>query len=151
MNETEAASLAKAIAGECIAVRVRLLNRVITSLYDRALQPLGLKANQGIMLVFLCMVGQATPGEVCKKLHMEKSTVSRNIDRMRKKGWVDVASQQEGVSQVIMVTAAGRELLAAAHVEWQKAQQQAKELIGSDGIAAVWTLHEGLKKNKGVG
>ena len=31
------------IAGQCIAVRVRLINRVVTGIYDEALRPLGIK------------------------------------------------------------------------------------------------------------
>ena len=31
------------IARECIAVRVRMLNRIITGIYDDALRPLGLR------------------------------------------------------------------------------------------------------------
>ncbi len=34
------------IAGECIAVRMRLLNRVVTNIYDDALPGLGLKVSQ---------------------------------------------------------------------------------------------------------
>jgi len=31
------------IVGECIAVRLRMLNRVVTNMYDDALRPLGVK------------------------------------------------------------------------------------------------------------
>ena len=34
------------ISKTCIAVRLRLLNRVITNFYDDALRPLGLKVSQ---------------------------------------------------------------------------------------------------------
>ena len=40
-----------AIARTCIAVRLRLLNRVVTNLYDDALRPLGLKVSQLNLLV----------------------------------------------------------------------------------------------------
>ena len=56
MNEREAETLAKAVAGECLGYRVRLLNRVITNIYDRAMQPLGLKANQANILTMLSCV-----------------------------------------------------------------------------------------------
>ena len=42
---------ADAIAGECVAVRLRMLNRVVTNLYDEALRSLGLKVSQLHILV----------------------------------------------------------------------------------------------------
>jgi hypothetical protein len=39
------------IAQDCIAVRMRLLNRVVTKIYDDALRPLGIKTSQLNILV----------------------------------------------------------------------------------------------------
>ena len=148
MDEKEAAKLAKTVAAECIGVRVRILNRVITNIFDRALQPLDLKLTQGNILVMLSLYGQASPGDIGKVLLMEKSTVSRNLERMRKKGWIDVAGKDDGQAQVVSVTAKGRKLLEAAHVAWKKAQKQAAELLGEEGVTAVRKLHDTLSQGK---
>ena len=50
-----------AIARNCIAVRLRLLNRVVTNLYDDALRPLGLKVSQLNVLVVTAKLGLARP------------------------------------------------------------------------------------------
>jgi hypothetical protein len=39
------------IASECVAVRLRMLNRVITNIYDDAFRPLDLKVSQFSILV----------------------------------------------------------------------------------------------------
>lgn len=148
MDEKEASKLAKALAAECIAGRVRLLSRVITNIYDRALQPLGIKINQANILVMLSLTDQASSVDIARVLSMEKSTVSRNVERMRKKGWVDVAGKDDGQTQVITVTLKGRKLLAAAHGEWKKAQKQAAELLGEEGVAAVLKIHDSLRREK---
>jgi DNA-binding MarR family transcriptional regulator len=148
MNERETTKLAKAVASECIAYRVRLLNRVITNIYDRALQPLGLKVNQANILTMLSLADHASSADIVRVLMMEKSTVSRTVDRMRKNGWIDIAGKGDGLSQQITVTAIGRELLAAAHVEWKKAQKQTAELLGEDGVAAVRRLHDTVRPGK---
>lgn len=146
MNEAEVSKLAKAVAAACIAGRVRLLNRVITNIYDRALQPLGLKINQANILVMLSFTAQASSVDIARVLLMEKSTVSRNVERMRKKGWIAVAAKDDGQLQVITVTPAGRALLAAAHAEWEKAQKQAMELLGEEGVAAILKLHDTIRQ-----
>ena len=47
------ADITARIAGECLAVRLRRLNREVTALYDEALRPLGLKTSQLNMLVMI--------------------------------------------------------------------------------------------------
>lgn len=151
MNEKEASRLAKAVSAECIAVRVRLLNRVVTNIYDHALQPLGITVNQATILVMLSLAREATPGDIGRVLLMEKSTVSRNLERMRKNGWIVVAGRDDGPAQIITVTQQGRNLLSAAHDEWKKAQKQAAELLGEEGVAAVRKLHDTLRGGKAKG
>ena len=148
MNEQEASKLAKAVAAECLGYRVRLLNRVITNIYDRALQPIGLKANQANILTMLSYAGQASAADISRALVMEKSTVSRTVDRMKKNGWITVEGHGDGPSQTITVTAQGRELMAAAHVLWKKAQKQTVELLGEEGVNAILKLHETVSASK---
>jgi len=49
------------IARNCIALRLRLLNRVVTNLYDDALRSLGLKVSQLIILVVTAKLGRPDP------------------------------------------------------------------------------------------
>lgn len=142
MNAREATKLAKFVAADCIAYRVRLLNRVITGIYDRALLPLGLKVNQANILTMLSLTEQASSADIARVLLMDKSTVSRTVDRMKKNGWISISSLGDGASQVITVTPQGRELLAKAHTQWEKAQKQATELLGEEGVAAVRRIHD---------
>jgi hypothetical protein len=53
------------IASNCIAVRLRLLNRVVTNFYDDALRPLGLKVSQLNLLIVTAKLGLAQRD--CKK------------------------------------------------------------------------------------
>ena len=49
------------IAKTCIAGRIRLLNRVVTNIYDAALRPFGLKISQGNILIMTGKMGVANP------------------------------------------------------------------------------------------
>src|SRR3954469_25075445 len=79
---------AELIAGECLAVRVRTLNRAVTALYDEALRPHGLRVGQLNLLVAVARAGTARPGDLCRILRMDKSTLSRDVEVMRRNGWV---------------------------------------------------------------
>jgi DNA-binding MarR family transcriptional regulator len=148
MNGREATILAKSVAAECIAYRVRLLNRVITNIYDRAMKPLGLKVNQANILTMLSLADHASSADITRVLLMDKSTVSRTVNRMRKNGWISVVGHGDGPSQVISVTPQGRKLMAAAHAQWKKAQKQAAALLGEEGVAAVRRLHDTVRTGK---
>src|SRR5262245_32884118 len=123
-----------AIARNCIAVRLRLLNRVVTNLYDDALRPLGLKVSQLNILVVAAKFGIARPAAVCSLLHLDASTLSRNVERMRAKGWLEIVPGAEGRAQPFRLTAQGKRLLERAASVWEVAQNQARELLGDDGI-----------------
>ena len=77
------------IANECVAVRLRMLNRVITNIYDDALRSLDLKVSQMNILVAAAKMGTARPIEVCEHLHLDVSTLSRNVERMKARGWLE--------------------------------------------------------------
>ena len=121
------------IAGECIAVRLRMLNRIITNIYDDALRPLDLKVSQMNILVAAAKMGTARPAEVCEHLHLDVSTLSRNVERMKARGWLEVVPDEDGRSQPFRLTPQGRRLLDKAVPAWSAAQQKVKTLLG-DGI-----------------
>ena len=122
------------IARSCIAVRVRLLNRVITNLYDDALRPLGLKVSQVNILVVAAKLGVARPAQVCELLNLDASTLSRNVERMQARGWLEVVPDEDGRSQPFRLTAQGRKLLEKSVPAWEEAQEQATTLLGQAGV-----------------
>src|SRR5881397_4087482 len=131
------------IAGECIAVRLRMLNRVITNIYDDALRPLDLKVSQMNILVAAAKMGTARPIEVCEYLHLDVSTLSRNVERMKSRGWLEVVPDEDGRSQPFQLTPRGRKLLEKAVPAWSEAQEQVKRVLG-DGF--VHQLNRALKR-----
>ena len=118
------------IASECVAVRVRMLNRVITNIYDDALRSLDLKVSQMNILVAAAKMGTARPIEVCEHLHLDVSTLSRNVERMKARGWLEVVSDEDGRSQPFRLTPQGRKLLDKAVPAWSEAQQEVKKVLG---------------------
>jgi DNA-binding MarR family transcriptional regulator len=125
------------IAGCCIGARVRLLNRVITGVYDDAFRPLGVKASQFNILVVTGKLGLARPADVCAILRLNTSTLSRNVERMRTQGWLKVVPGEDARTQPFRLTTQGRRLLEQAAPAWKKAQQEAEKLLGNDGVALL--------------
>jgi DNA-binding MarR family transcriptional regulator len=128
---------ADAIAGECVAVRLRKLNRVVTNLYDEALRPLGLKVSQLHILVVTAKLGVAQPAKVCDLFQLDTSTLSRNVERMRARGWLEVVPGADARTQSFRLTPQGRRMLERAFPAWERAQQKAEQLLGENGVALL--------------
>jgi DNA-binding MarR family transcriptional regulator len=125
------------ITKTCIAVRLRLLNRVVTNLYDDALRPLGLKVSQLNILVVAAHLGLARPAQVCKILQLDVSTLSRNVKPLQAHGWLEVVPEDDARSQPFRLTPQGKRLVEKAIPAWEEAQRRASELLGSEGIALL--------------
>jgi DNA-binding MarR family transcriptional regulator len=142
---------AQLIAGECIAVRVRLLNRALTRMYDAALRPLGLRVSQMSVLVAVARHGRARPGDVCRALSMDKSTLSRDVERLKARGWLETAAGDDARSHTLSVTPAGLDLLQRVVPAWQQAQRRAADLLGPQAVAALDRAARGVWKDAAAG
>jgi DNA-binding MarR family transcriptional regulator len=125
------------ISKTCIAVRLRRLNRVVTNFYDDALRPLGLKVSQLNLLIVAAKLGLARPAQVCEILQLDASTLSRNVKPLEAHGWLEVVPEEDARAQPFRLTAQGERLIEKAVPAWEKAQRQATELLGDEGIALL--------------
>jgi DNA-binding MarR family transcriptional regulator len=135
--------VSKRIARECIAVRVRLLNRVITSLYDDALRPLGLTVSQLNMLIAICRMEQPDAKQVGRALQIDSSTLSRSLNLMRKQGLLRFAKGKDARTKVLRITTRGDRAINAAVPLWEQAQKKALDILGGN-LEAVGKIASGI-------
>jgi DNA-binding MarR family transcriptional regulator len=139
------------ISETCIAVRLRLLNRVVTNLYDDALRPLGLKVSQLNLLIVTARLGLARPARVCDILQLDASTLSRNVKPLQAHGWLEVVPDEDARAQPFRLTPQGERLIEKAVPAWEEAQRRASELLGSEGIALLDRAAKKLRESKAPG
>jgi len=125
------------IAKTCIAGRLRLLNRVVTNIYDDALRPLGLKISQGNILILTGKMEVASPIQVSEYLQLDISTLSRNLELMRKNGWLEEVPGEDARSHPFRLTAEGKRIIEKAIPAWERAQAAARELLGDDFVSLL--------------
>jgi DNA-binding MarR family transcriptional regulator len=125
------------IVSDCLAVRVRLIGRTVTAVYDGALEGHGLTIAQLNLLAALGKAGPCPPSMLGEVLQLERSTVSRNLNLLLRHGWIEaVSSDAKGIREVAL-TREGRAKIESVMPQWRKAQRQAAKILGSDGVAAV--------------
>ena len=135
----------KQVGRECIAFRVRMLNRMITAIYDEALASVGLKASQFNLLVATVNREETRPAELAKYLEMDESTLSRNVERMCAKGWLRLEPEEDRRSHLIKVTEKGLGLIRKGYPAWQKAQEEVHRRLGSENVAALKSVLRKLR------
>ncbi len=115
---------------------LRLLHRVVTGMYDDALRPLGLRVAQlNILVAIAKMAGDATAARIGKYLAIEKSTLSRDLERMIARRWIE--SIADGRSRSLQLSGEGRRLLERAEPAWASAQEHARELLGKATLRSL--------------
>ena len=132
----EAAEVAEALAGQCLAMRLRLLTRVLVGSFDTALRPLDLTASQMSMLAVLTKAGPMPQSRLGEVLQLEKSTLSRNVQRMARRGWIDDGPDADSGARVLSTSRKGRRLLERAYPLWREAQESALQRLGPTASGA---------------
>jgi len=128
------------IVGDCLAVRVRMIGRVVTTVYDRALERHGVTIAQLNLLAAVGTVGPCPPTVLGEVLQLQRSTVSRNVNLLIKQGWIAVTSSDGKGAREVALTSAGRLKIKSVMPAWRAAQQETADLLGTSGVAAVRTI-----------
>jgi DNA-binding MarR family transcriptional regulator len=125
------------VSQTCVAGHLRILNRVVTNIYDDAFRPLGMKISQANILIIVAQQDVTRPADVCERLQLGPSTLSRNVERMRAKGWLEIVPGDDARTQSFRLTAQGKRLLGQAYPLWQEAQRRVAEMLGKDEVALL--------------
>lgn len=109
----------------CLAARKRA--REITRLYDKKLRPHGLQSTQFSVLAVLGVKGPTRLGELADILGLERTSLTRNANRLEDEGWVTDAESDDARVRRLKLTAAGREKVESAYPAWKEAQDEVDE------------------------
>ena len=138
------AQVAREIGHDCLAVRVRLLNRAVTRIYDTALRPHGLTIAQLNLLASIANRQPAPAGELARLLSMEISTLSRNARLLEADGLIQIERAEHGNGRILTLTDAGAKKLAKLRPAWHTAQGRAQALLGDDAAESIRQLVDGM-------
>ena len=131
------AEAAREILRGCVCSRTRMLDRVLSRLFDDSLSPLGVRANQLTVLALLGAMEGLRAADVARYLEMDKSTVSRGLALMRARGWIDESAGPTRASRCLEVTAKGRALLRDTLPLWRSAVDGARQALGEESVEAL--------------
>ena len=107
--------------------------------YDHHLSAVGLKGTQYALLSSVVKLGPIRPSDLARRLQMDASTLTRNLQPMVAQGWLAVGAGENARSRLIAATAAGQSLRGDAQRAWKAAQTALNHRLG---VAQVSALHD---------
>lgn len=123
----------------CTNLKLRQLSRAVTRHYDAYVAKTGLKNTQYSLLSHVVLLGPIQPVELARRMKLEASTLTRNLQPLVAQGWVEVGPGVDARSRSISATADGRAKRVEAQRAWKQAQLALNERLGE---ARVVRLHE---------
>ncbi len=125
------AQVGEASSAECVALRVRRMSRIITRIYDEALRPLKLTASQFTLLSTIAQQDGVTAAEIGASLDIEKSTLSRNLKRLVRLGYMKLDPPACRHGRGLHLTPLGEEAIMKAYPVWKETQARVEEVLGN--------------------
>jgi DNA-binding MarR family transcriptional regulator len=101
-------------------------------------------AAQMNLLVLVSNHGPIGQAEISRQLNLEKSTLSRNVERMRTQGWIVTSPSGAGRGRVLDLTAAGVKQLETSRPLWDAAQVEARGLLGERDARSLKRIADSL-------
>ncbi|HSV83133.1 MAG TPA: MarR family winged helix-turn-helix transcriptional regulator [Ramlibacter sp.] len=123
----------------CTNLKLRQLGRMVTRHYDRYVAEVGLKNTQYALLSHVVRLGPIRPGDLAKRMQMDASTLTRNLQPLAAQGWLTVGAGEDARSRLVEATAAGLAKRVEGQRAWKAAQTALNERMGVERVAA---LHE---------
>ncbi len=74
---------------------ISVISRCATAYREERISKYGLTGNQAPYISLVCMNPSITPKEIAAKMHVNKSTVTRVIDKLEKNGFVKQVRSEE--------------------------------------------------------
>jgi DNA-binding MarR family transcriptional regulator len=144
MPQAQAQAIADEIASTCLLSGWRKISRLLTGIYEAEMREAGLKASQLNLLVAVAKTGPTRRTDLGKRLHLDPSTLTRNLRVMLKQKWIEeLPDETDQRSAKLTITTKGRKLLEDIAPAWKRAQSRAKQILGRDGAALVLALRGG--------
>ena len=137
----DAKRIAEEVLSQCVAGRTLQIARIVASRYEQSLADTGVTPQQLTLLSMICKMGAPSASAMLPFLQMDQSTLSRNLDRMIAKGWLNGApDEQDARVRCYSVTDTGSQALLDAHSAWKESQAWAQASLGTTGAEDLKTI-----------
>jgi len=121
----------------CLCSNARRAALALTSLYDAALAPHGMKITQFSLLRAIERHGDPNFTELAEATGLDRSTLGRNLRVLEGLGLVALSPGDDLRDRLVELTPRGRTKVRAAAKAWERIQQSLSSALGTDAERLV--------------
>jgi DNA-binding MarR family transcriptional regulator len=118
--------------GSCASFNFRRAARAVTSLYDRAFEPFGIRSTQFSILVGVAKTQPTSISALSELLVIDRSTLTRSLRLLKKQGLLTISARAEKRQRFLELTARGAQALRASLPAWREAQERFVQTLGPE-------------------
>jgi DNA-binding MarR family transcriptional regulator len=121
----------------CVCATARMAARSLTRVYDRALEPAGIRTTQFSILARLLEEGPLPLTHLAGRLAMDRTTLARDLRPLERRGLVAVSVGADRRVRMAELTSAGRRLVDEVRPLWRAVQHDVRAQLGRDRVARL--------------
>lgn len=132
--------LARKMAEECPALRVRQASRVLAKLFDDELAQFDLHSSQLPILAAVALFGDtgATMSKLAQALVMDPTTITRSVRPLERAGLLRVArSPEDARTKIVIITRAGERMIESIFPVWERVLKQIRKTLGTEMLSEL--------------
>ena len=122
---------------QCLVLNTRMAARAITRRADRKLRPFGVTAAQFNVLGSLLAHPGRSITELADAIAMDRTTLSRNLALLERKGMVTSAPAERGNGRAQALTEHGTQTVEAILPEWRRSQAELRETLADPDFPTI--------------
>jgi DNA-binding MarR family transcriptional regulator len=136
----EVLQLARAMASECPALRVRQASRTLARCFDAELAKFGVLSSQLPVLAATALFGDAGApmSRLATALLMDRTTLTRSIRPLERAGLLRVArSPTDARTKIVVITRSGERMIESIYPVWERVVKRIKSSVGAEMLAEL--------------
>jgi DNA-binding MarR family transcriptional regulator len=116
----------------CVCAKLRRSARIVSLLYDEALEPSGLTVAQFSLLRMLQRAGPCSLTALAAATGHDRTTLNRTLKPLEEAGLVASSPGEDQRARIVGVTDQARAAMRAAQPHWEGAQDRIRRALGAD-------------------
>jgi DNA-binding MarR family transcriptional regulator len=121
----------------CVCATARMAARSLTRIYDRALEPAGIRTTQFSVLARLLEEGPLPLTHLAGRLAMDRTTLARDLRPLERRGLVAISVGADRRVRMAELTPAGSRLVDEVRPLWKQVQRDVRAQLGPDHVARL--------------
>jgi DNA-binding MarR family transcriptional regulator len=121
----------------CVCATARMAARSLTRVYDRALEPAGIRTTQFSILARLLEDGPLPVTRLAARLAMDRTTLARDLRPLLRRGLVTVSVGTDRRVRIAELTQEGHRLVDDVRPLWRSVQRDVRSQLGADRVARL--------------